>query len=224
MDARSVLIFSDDAEFPRQASARWQSERTVPAFTVRGSDFAKDLDRAAFDLAIIGPSSSAVLKQVLRTLDLTRKPVILISARSTQALRSEFPRLLCLQQHEGWPDTLVLLASEVLRRVDAIARAERTEMLNVQLKCHATLGQYIIDMRHNMNNALTSVLGNAELLLLEPGAFSASVRSQLDTIRNMALRLHEILQRFSSLEKEFLFVQKQSAREESRGFSAAAGQ
>ena len=150
--------------------------------------------------------------------------MILISARSTQALRSEFPRLLCLQQHEGWPDTLVLLASEVLRRVDAIARAERTEMLNVQLKCHATLGQYIIDMRHNMNNALTSVLGNAELLLLEPGAFSASVRSQLDTIRNMALRLHEILQRFSSLEKEFLFVQKQSAREESRGFSAAAAQ
>jgi len=111
VDARSVLIFSDDAEFPRQASARWQSERTVPAFTVRGSDFAKDLDRAAFDLAIIGPSSSAVLKQVLRTLDLTRKPVILISARSTQALRSEFPRLLCLQQHECWPDTLVLLAS-----------------------------------------------------------------------------------------------------------------
>jgi signal transduction histidine kinase len=97
-------------------------------------------------------------------------------------------------------------------------------MLNAQLKCHATLGQYIIDMRHNMNNALTSVLGNAELLLLEPGAFSAGVRSQLDTIRNMALRLHEILQRFSSLEKEFLFVQKQSAREESRGFSAVAGQ
>jgi signal transduction histidine kinase len=224
VDARSVLIFSDDAEFPRQVSARWQSERSVPAFTVRGSDFAKDLDRAAFDLAIIGPSSPAILKQVLRTLDLTRKPVILVSARSTQAFRSEFPRLLCLQQHEGWPDTLVLLASEVLRRVEAVARAERTEMLNAHLKCHATLGQYIIDMRHNMNNALTSVLGNAELLLLEPGAFSASVRSQLDTIRNMALRLHEILQRFSSLEKEFRFVQKQSAREESRRFSAAAGQ
>ena len=77
-------------------------------------------------------------------------------------------------------------------------------------------------MRHTMNNALTSVLGNAELLLLEPGAFSAGVRSQIDTIRNMALRLHEILQRFSSLEKELTFVEKQAAKEKLSDTRAAA--
>jgi len=78
-------------------------------------------------------------------------------------------------------------------------------------------------MRHTMNNALTSVLGNSELLLLEPGTFSAGVRSQLDTIRNMSLRLHEILQRFSSLEKELRFVEKQAEKEQGVGLSAAAG-
>jgi hypothetical protein len=77
-------------------------------------------------------------------------------------------------------------------------------------------------MRHTMNNALTSVLGNAELMLLEPGTFSAGVRSQIDTIRNMALRLHEILQRFSSLEKEMMFVEKQAAKEQATHSQAAA--
>jgi signal transduction histidine kinase len=68
-------------------------------------------------------------------------------------------------------------------------------------------------MRHNLNNALTSVLGNSELLLLEPGSLSAPARSQMETIRSMALRMHEILQRFSSLEKELTVVAKQAERE-----------
>jgi hypothetical protein len=56
-------------------------------------------------------------------------------------------------------------------------------------------------MRTNINNALTTVLGNAELLALEPG-LPAKVQAQADTIRNMALRLHEIFRRFYSIEKE----------------------
>lgn len=223
MDPRSVLIYSDDAEFPRQISARWQTERTVPAFIVRGSDFAKDLDRNSFDVAIVGPNTPAALKQVLRILDPSHKPVILVSEKNGQKLRADFPRLLCVHEHEGWPDSVVLLASEILRRVEATERAERAELVNTHLKCNATLGQYVLDMRHTMNNALTSVLGNSELLLLEPGTFSAGVRSQLDTIRNMSLRLHEILQRFSSLEKELRFVEKQAEKEQGIGLSAAAG-
>ena len=71
----------------------------------------------------------------------------------------------------------------------------------------------MLEMRHTFNNALTSVLGNSELLLLEAGSLSAESRSQLATIRNMSLRMHEILQRFSSLEKELCIVEKQAERE-----------
>ena len=71
----------------------------------------------------------------------------------------------------------------------------------------------MLEMRHSLNNALTSVLGNSELLLIEPGSLSANARSQIDTIRNMALRMHEILQRFSSLEKELSFVERQAEKE-----------
>jgi len=45
-------------------------------------------------------------------------------------------------------------------------------------------------------------------MLLEPGAFSAEVRDQLATIHTMALRIHDIVQRFSSMESEMKFAAK----------------
>jgi hypothetical protein len=75
----------------------------------------------------------------------------------------------------------------------------------------------MVEMRTNVNNALTTVLGNAELLAHEPG-LPATVRSQADALRNMALRLHEIFQRFSSLEKELTV-----AARDGKSKSAAAG-
>ncbi len=166
-----------------------------------------------------------VLRPALRALDAGIHPVMVVpeDSQMVQALRREFPRVLAVNRCEGWSETVVLLGIEVLRRVDAVNRAERAEHVSALLKCHATLGQYVIEMRHTLNNALTSVLGNAELLLLEPGTFSAGVRSQIDTIRNMALRMHEILQRFSSLEKELTFAEAQAAKEQ-RAQAAVVGQ
>jgi hypothetical protein len=59
----------------------------------------------------------------------------------------------------------------------------------------------MVEMRTNINNALTTVLGNAELLEQEPG-LPISVQLHAHAIRSMAMRLHEIFCRFSSLEKE----------------------
>ena len=225
MEQRTVLIVADDAEFPRQVSARWQSERNVPAFTVLGLGSGHRLDAMTFDLAIVGPASHGSQQAALRALGAATNPVIVVieEAHIIPALRREFSRAVAVHRHGGWTDTVVLLGVEVLRRVEAVSRAERAEQVSALTKCHATLGQYVIDMRHALNNALTSVLGNAELLLLEPGTFSAEVISQIDTIRNMALRMHEVLQRFSSLEKELMFAEEQSAKEQ-RIQAAAVGQ
>jgi hypothetical protein len=46
------------------------------------------------------------------------------------------------------------------------------------------------------------MLGNAELLLLEPGQLSKESLAQIKTIHSMALRINEIMQRFSSLASE----------------------
>ena len=71
----------------------------------------------------------------------------------------------------------------------------------------------MMEMRHGLNNALTSLLGNSDLLLIEPGSLSAQSRGQIETIRNMTLRIHEVMQRFSSLEKEMNVVAQQVERD-----------
>jgi signal transduction histidine kinase len=216
VNQKKIGIISEDADFVSQVSGRWQSERVVPAFTVLGSNTGSALSADNFDLAIINVPLSDSHRALRRALEAGGRPIILVcgSSEIAQTVRRESPRAAAVARHDGWPDFVVLLAVETLRRIDAVHRADRAEQVSALLQRHATLGQYMIEMRHSLNNALTSVLGNSELLLLEPGAFSAGVRSQIDTMRNMSLRMHEILQRFSSLEKELTFVEQQAVKEQ----------
>ncbi|HWY55682.1 MAG TPA: histidine kinase dimerization/phospho-acceptor domain-containing protein [Terriglobales bacterium] len=215
MDQPSVLIISDDAELSRVVTGRWQSERTVPAFTLMSSDVCLGLDPDTFDLAIAGSLRPQALSVVLEAMEAAGKRVVFVceDMRIVQTVRDRWPGMAVVRQQENWLETLLLVAGEILRRVRAEAEARHFEQANVVLQRQAHLGRYMLDMRHNLNNALTSVLGNSELLLLEPGSLSAGSRSQIETIRNMSLRMHEILQRFSSLEKELTVVDRQVVKE-----------
>lgn len=215
MDQPTVLIVSDDAEFSRAITGRWQVERNVPAFTSMSSDLCQGLDPDEFDLAVVETAPAAALVRVLSALETAGKPVIFVclAQHSAQSIREAQSRAMVLHQREGWLDALMLIASETLRRCDAVTRSCDLEEQNALLQRQATLGVYMLEMRHNLNNALTSVLGNSELMLLEPGTFSASARSQLETIHNMGLRMHEVLQRFSSLEKELKVIDPQEYRD-----------
>jgi len=203
LEQPTVLVLSQEAEFARAVVARWQTERTVPAFAVISSRVWNGAATAAFDVAVVGPLAEAG-DPGLAALEETGKPVICVceNAAATQWVREKMPRLLALRRYEGWLDALVLLGGECLRRVDALKRAEEAEKAATLSQRQATLGRYMLEMRHSLNNALTSVLGNSELLLLEPGTLTAQVREQVEIIRNMGLRMHEIIQRFSSLEME----------------------
>ena len=215
MDQPSVLIISDDAEFSRAVTARWQSERAVPGFTLMSSDVCLGLDPDTFHLAIAGCLRPEALSVVLESMEAAGKRVLFVSEdkQIVQTVRDRWPGMAIVRQQENWLDTLVLVAGEILRRVSAEAEARHFEHANVLLERQALLGRYMLDMRHTLNNTLTSVLGNSELLLLEPGSLSAGARSQIETIRNMSLRMHEILQRFSSLEKELTVVDRQAEKE-----------
>lgn len=219
----TVLIISDNAEFARTIMARWQTERSVPAFTVVDTELCKTAGRGAFDMAIVGPMPEPTLKQVLNGLA-SHAPVICVSPEGNGLtdVRSINGRAVVLRHHDGWVDSLVLVGSEILKRVAALANLAKAEQAAAANQRLATLGRYMLEMRHSLNNALTSVLGNAELLLLEPGAFAADVRDKIDTIQTMALRIHEIIQRFSSLEVEMNFAEKSSQNETSQASHAFA--
>ena len=224
MDQSSVLIVSDEEVFSGTISARWQTERNLPTLTLLSGDLCPGFDVGGFEMAIVGAVRASILPAVLTAVNPVGKPVIFVSdnPQTAEAVRSAQPRVLVLQQREGWLDALILITTEILRRNQALARAQKAEHDNVVLESQAALGRYMLEMRHTLNNALTSVLGNSELLLLDAGALSAAARSQVDTIRNMALRMHEIFQRFSSLEKELSFVERQAEKDKNTQTRSAA--
>ncbi len=215
MDQPTALIISDDVGFSRRVTARWQMERTVPTFTLLSGDlwprFAVDI----FDVAIIGDLRREALSVVLEPLHSTSQPIfcVLQDRKTIELVHERWPRISVLRRDENWLEVVVMAASEAVQRSRAESRARAAEVACAALERHAMLGRYMLDMRHNLNNALTSVLGNSDLLLLEPGSLSALARAQIETIRNMTLRIHEILLRFSSLEKEMNVAAIQAKQE-----------
>jgi len=215
----SVLIVSDEPDFARTLIASWQAERHLPALTLVSSELwtgQKSTGQdVAYDLVIFGPVGTSDASSVLPAFGADSAVAICVcrDSNSVPELRAAYPRLLVIPQQDAWTQTVILVAGEALRRVEALRRAERAERAAALSHRQATLGRYMLEMRHSVNDALTSVLGNADLLLLEPGQFSASAREQIKTLHSMTLRLNEIMQRFSSLATEMRHAEKESQPE-----------
>jgi signal transduction histidine kinase len=226
VDHPTVLVISDDVDFSRSITARWQVERNVPTFTMLSGDlWPRSVD--SFEVAIVGPLRRELLSLILEPLHSTLQPLFCVceDVATARLVRERWPRTSVLRHDENWLDGLILAAGEGVQRAIADARARAAEQTCATLERQAMLGRYMLEMRHGLNNALTSLLGNSDLLLIEPGTLSAQTRGQIETIRNMTLRIHEVMQRFSSLEKEMNVVARQAERDSGkvRVTAAAAG-
>ncbi len=215
MNQPSVLIISDDTDFARTVAARWQSERHVPEVTLATSDVCHSTGLFACDLVIVGPVQMGKLRSILSAVGTSCTAVVHVpdGRDNVSDLQARHPHLLIVPKRDGWAETLILVSIEALRRVEASNRAQRAEHYSQACQRHAILGRYMLEMRPSVNNALTSVLGNADLLLLEPGQNSGESREQIRAIQAMALRLNEIMQRFSSLASEMRSDEKESQAE-----------
>jgi signal transduction histidine kinase len=229
VETPTVLIISDEADFSRRITARWQMERNVPTFTLLSGELWPRFAVDVFDVAIVGQLRRNLLSVVLEPLHSTGQPVFCVGqdAATAQLIKDRWPRISILrtgdcQETAHWLETLVLAAAEAVHRSRAESRARAAELACSTLERQAMLGRYMLEMRHNLNNALTSVLGNSDLLLLEPGSLSAQTRAQIETIRNMTLRIHEIMLRFSSLEKEMNAVAQQAVQDSGKSYAATA--
>lgn len=208
----TVLILSSDPAFARALTAHWPQDRELPEFVVMEQDLCADLQGDTFDLVIADAPSGNNQADLRTAIAAAGKPAILTSrdfAPQTSPGHSLIVEL--SRQPESWAAMAGLLGREILRRSQAESRAHEAERIRAAAEAEAMLGRYMAEMRHNVNNALTSILGNAELLLLESG-LPKNVMAQADTVRNMALRLHEVFQRFSSLEKELSVAARESGK------------
>ncbi|HEX4542704.1 MAG TPA: hypothetical protein VH114_06025 [Candidatus Acidoferrum sp.] len=211
----NVVILTDETEFARLLTACWQAERHAPGVAVLTSDLWREQEAPTRDLVVVGPVREGRLTSVLRSLDPSTAVILCVPADSKELgqLRTRYPRLVHVPLREDWAQTLLLVAGESLRRAEAVRLARQAERTAAKNENHATLGRYMLDMKHSMNNALTSMLGNAELLLLEPGQLSTQSLAQIKTIHSMALRIHEIMSRFSSLAAEMTEAENASQGE-----------
>jgi signal transduction histidine kinase len=218
-----VLILTDETEFARLLTACWQAERQAPAITVLAGNLWHDHKQTPHDLVVLGPLRDAKVSDILAALDPIRAVILCAPAdpRELGLLRTRYPRLVHIPLREDWAQTLLLVAGESLRRTEALRLARHSEDKAARNENYATLGRYMIDMKHSVNNALTSMLGNAELLLLEPGQLSQQSLAQIKTIHSMALRINEIMQRFSSLASEMREAENASQAETQDDSSAA---
>jgi hypothetical protein len=232
----TVLILASDPAFSREITAHWPQgpapRSEGPEFIVLDEGFSRDLQGSNYDLAIADASSvekredhrkplnKRLNKDLKQSLAAAGKPAIVIHSDPSHDFYNIHGAIINLRRQPGlWPAIAGLLGREILRRSQAESRARAAEKICAAAQAEATLGRYMVEMRTNVNNALTTVLGNAELLVHEPG-LPATVLAQADAIRNMALRLHEVFQRFSSIEKELNVAARESSK---KAASAAAG-
>jgi signal transduction histidine kinase len=217
----SVLIVSDDPEFTRVLTARWQTEPHAPAITVATSDVWQASIIFGYDLVISGPVRDGKLDAVLS--GLCGSPTVAAlhvteMEKDIPLLQAKYSQLLIVARQDGWINAVILVSIEALRRVEAVARSQRAERLALENQQDAALGRYMLDMRPGINNALTSVLGNADLLMLDGDRLAPESREQIRTIHTMALRLHQVMQRFSSLAAEMRAGENES-HDETHGLS-----
>lgn len=219
-NCQTVLILASDPAFSREITRHWPQEPAPhsngPEFVLLDDSFCSDLKSSHYDLAIADASSVKENADILKRKQLRKrlnrelkqsllaagKPAIWIHTDPSRDFYHIFGPIVELRRTPGvWPSMAGLVGREILRRVDAENRAREAEKISAAAEADATLGRYMIEMRTNINNALTTILGNAELLVHQPG-LPPPVQTQADAIRNMSLRLHEVFQRFSSIEKE----------------------
>jgi hypothetical protein len=221
MNSAPVLVVSDDVEFVREFVSRWEMEQDAPPITVVSTEMWKQASLIGYALIIVGflrqnsPSTLATNFHCDTTVCVVGEPEKLSS------IRSAHPEWLTFSEQLGWPDTLLSFAKEVLRRVSAEKQARDAELICSAQQRLATVGQSLLTARPGMVNALTSLLGNADLLLLSDESLSVGGLEQIRTMHKMALRLNEILQRLSSLANEMELSECESQRETSETHGVA---
>jgi hypothetical protein len=217
-----VLVVSDDTEFARAVVSSWSAGSQTPEITVAGTDVWHPASALGYELVIVGAVGHAVAASIVADVAILAGSTAIYVAEedaNVAVLRREYPHLAVLAPRGDWVVTLRLLSAEILRCSEAASRASRAERLAQASQRHAMLGRYMLEMRPGVNDALTSVLGNADLLLLETPHLSGDSHEQIRTIHSMALRLNEVMQRFSSLATELHADEKESQPETVGAFS-----
>jgi signal transduction histidine kinase len=240
---QAVLIVAHSHAFAQALIDRWQRSATSPSFSVlsAGEQSQNGSPHKPCHLVIVEGAALHLYRTMLQRLDIVGTPLIcalplspakndrhngraaepVVLSPSAETLKKDHPRMITLDlaDRDSGLDIVITVATEVLKRLDAVLRARKADAENNGQSAQSALGKYVADSMHGFNNALTAVLGNAELLMLDVTTFSPQIQEEIEAIHSNALRLHEMMQRFSSLEAEI-----EAGRKPGKSEAAAASQ
>ena len=219
-----IVVVSSDRMFADRIVARCGENRLSAVAAL--SEAWLSSGTAQSPLVIVAEQHPIACDALLTRCEALRVSTIAVLGSETQSQRasvvaSTFSRAIVLVagQDEGWLYLLTAIAREVLARVQADHRAKCAETAKVSGAADIALGRYVMDSMHSFNNALTAVVGNAELLMLDSADLATNRQEQIEAVHSNALRLHEMMQRFASLQAEM-----QVGRKDPRGAAPALAQ
>lgn len=146
------------------------------------------------DQSGIEAASKQILKRTVERL-VKVAPVIVVAAPEQQ---SELTALL----NSGATDFVARTGNFVPAAVGLVERRLQLARMGMvhsseEIK-HARSANFAEILRHEVNNPLTGILGNAEMLLARRDGLPASAIERLETIAHLAVRLRETVRRLSS--------------------------
>jgi hypothetical protein len=202
MTPGQILVVSDDSEFVRSLTSRWRTEKDSPIITVVSSGVSRQASSTGYEIVVVGPLREGAALPQGPAVHSESVVCAVGDQQSLEMVRAAHGDWLLLPECPGWAKILFSLAGEILRRKAAEKRARESEITNLSQRRFGILGKSLLEARPGMVNALTSLLGNADLILLSEEPLPDQCRENVRTIHTMALRLNEIVQRLSSIENE----------------------
>jgi signal transduction histidine kinase len=209
-----VLIVSGDPEFDAALLRSWRVAGSVPEYQVVEPDASCEWPVscvAVLDGAKLHSRLPVDIPMVITVTDGELIPVIVEAGR----------RIVQLRRDAGWAEIAAVLAWECVLREQALQRGDKLEERLSRTERFSALGKFIAGHQHDMANALTGLMGHAELLMTERD-ISQDFRHKMGTIHAMSLRIHDVLQDLSSLDRELRVAERQATQKRLDETSARA--
>ncbi len=140
----------------------------------------------------LDPQNVDAWKQIVIVVS-SHAPVIVVATEQHQMMFASLigTGSVVIVRREG--DFSPAVTEAVVQRLRRTARSTATQLLSVDGENFGEL------LRHEMNNPLTGILGNAQLLLEKRHRLPQPVVIQIETIADLAMRLRETVWRLSEM-------------------------
>ena len=220
---QAVLLITDDTVFRSKVVELWHADANPPLLICLPSDLTPRGEIAWCDALILGPVEPERLANALLASAVAPAAVAFLPwGVSLQEVQKANPNLVPLHCSDDSAEAAVQIGRSLLRRTASERKLSLAELNARDCSRDAALGRFMLESRHSFNNALTTVLGTTELLLLlDSSKLNEEQREQIRTVHAMAMRLYQMIVRFSALEAEMRLAESQARPKHVENFLSA---